>query len=269
MHVVRTALSRAKLSGIALLSGMAVSGAAIAIPTLQLYIEGATYNASEESWYFPGHQFRLWAIGNTNGPGGTGGSPIMNVRLAAVYDNPGSPVTITITPTVAGGDGEYGGFNDPSLPDKPKWLQTVSDGSAPLIGGSSSLPGHGEYGVGKAWQEFDLGNFTLSDSEIADFVTLFPQASLERGAQINVYDVKVEGADAHFDLYGQVTDSHGRVRNVFAPFSHDATDGPTSAPVPGTLALLGLGVTTLAFLRRRHLRPTQLRTELRGGPKTS
>jgi hypothetical protein len=224
---------------------------------LQLYIEGSTYSASEESWYFPGHQFRLWAIGNVAGPGGTDGSPITNVRLSAVYTNPGSAVTITIAPALVGGGGQYGGFSDPSLPATPTLLWTVTDGSAPLIGGNSSLPGHGEYGAGKAWQEFALGNFTLSDSQIADFVTLFPQASLQPGAQINAYDVTVTGADAHFDLYGQVTDSKGRVRYVSAPFSHDATDGPVSVPVPGTLALLSLGLSGFALRRRRQSPNTQ------------
>jgi hypothetical protein len=247
---MRIGLSHA-MGGLALLTGLGVSGTAAAIPTLQLYIEGGTYDGSEESWNFPGHQFRLWAIGNLSGPGGTNGTPITNVRLSAVYDNPGSPVTITITPTLIGGGGQYGGFTDPSLPGAPTLLQTVTNGSTPLIGGSSSLPGHGEYGAGKAWQEFSLGNFTLSDSQVADFVNAFPLAGLQPGAQINAYDITVTGADAHFDLYGQITDSNGRVSYISAPSSHDATDGPASVPVPATFALLGLGLIGLSFLRRR------------------
>src|SRR5262245_55213765 len=255
---MRIGLPRAAWGGIALLAGLGFSGTAAAIPTLQLYIEGGTYDSSssEESWYFPGHQFRLWAIGNVSGPGGNKGDPITNVRLSAVYDNPGSPVTITITPAFIGGaiqpPGQYGGFTDPSKPGTPTLLKTVTDGSAPLIGGTTFLPTHGEYGAGKVWQEFSLGSFTLSDSQIADFVNAFP-LPLQPGAQINAYDITVTGADAHFDLYGQVTDSKGRVSYISAPYSHDATDGPerVSVPVPGTLALLSLGLAGFSFRRQR------------------
>jgi len=57
---------------------------AYAIPELQLYIEGATYDTGSATWVFSGSgTFRLWVIGNINGPGGTGGLPIQDVKLAA------------------------------------------------------------------------------------------------------------------------------------------------------------------------------------------
>ena len=54
-----------------MLIGIFASGNAPAVPVLQLYIEGATYDAANESWYYPGHDFRLWTIANITGPGGT------------------------------------------------------------------------------------------------------------------------------------------------------------------------------------------------------
>ena len=46
-----------------------------AIPILQLYLEGGSYDAQTESWTItplespPGEPYRLWAIGNLGGPG--------------------------------------------------------------------------------------------------------------------------------------------------------------------------------------------------------
>jgi len=241
-----------------MLTGMALSSNVAAIPILQLYIEGATYDP-EKGWYYPGHSFRLWTIANISGPGRDDGSPITNVRLSAVYDDPGVPVTISITPALIGGSGNYNGFTDSSLPAAPTWLRTVTDGSTPLIGGSKYLPPHDEYGAGNFWQEFNLGNFTLSDSQIADFIAAFPLPGVF-GAQINAYDVVVTGADVHFDLYGQVTD-RGRISNVFATPGHDATDGPVTTldaiaaiGTPNTLALFAIGTLGFWFTRRRRPR---------------
>jgi hypothetical protein len=227
---------------------------ASAVPVLQLYIEGATYDTQEESWYVPSTTFRLWTIANLTGPGGTQGLPITNVRLAAVYDDPGTPVSITISPTTIGGNGAYNGFTDPSKPRVPVSLRTVSDGSSPLIGGNRYLPPHGEFGSGRTWQEFALGDFTTADSQIADFIHAFPTPSAGYSAQINAYDVVVNGSYAHFDLYGEVVDARGRVSYINAPFSHDATDGPNDVPLPATLALLGIGGIGLAASRWKRTR---------------
>lgn len=241
------------LAAAALALGVLGSGSAGAVPMLQLYIEGASYDAAKESWYYPGNEFRLWAIGNLTGPGGAGGLPITSVRLAAVYDDPGTPVTITITPTRIGGSdvGSYSGFSDPSTPGDPVLLGIVDDGSRPWIGGPHYLPNHGEYGAGRTWQEFLLSDFTTPDSQLGDFVNTFPVPGAQ-AAQIHAYDVRVEGAEAHFDLYGLVVNARGHTSYVFAPPSRDATDGPEARvlPVPATLALLGVGALALGALRR-------------------
>jgi hypothetical protein len=232
-----------------MLAGALVTSNAAAVPVLQLYIQGATYDPVEQSWYYPGHDFTLWAIGNLTGPGGTGGLAITNVRLAVVYDDPGTPVTITFTPT----SGSYMGFSDPSVPAAPTWLGTETDGSTPWIVGNKYVPNHGEYGAGRTWQEFSLGDFTTPDSQLGNFVDSFPAPGGPLDAQINAYTVHVDGADAHFDLYAQYQTERGQIHHLVAPGSHDATDGPDTrtVPLPATWALLGIGALALGAIRRK------------------
>ncbi len=245
----------------ALLLLLAGAPAARAVPALQLYVEGASYDPAHESWVFEssGAPIRLWVIGNVDGPGGAG--PIYDVRLSVVYPDPvpgngGPDVSITLTPSTTSG---LGGFLDPSTPGAPVWLQVNDDGALPLLGDGSALAAHGTYGPGFEWQEFALGDFTASDSPVADFIDVFPSAPAVTGGQINVYEVGFIGdvTDLHFDVYDHVVaGNHARYR--FAPFSHDAgtgTNSPVPAPEPGTVVLAGLGMLLLGGgLRARKVR---------------
>jgi len=215
------------ISAIALCCGLA-AGKAQAVPLLQLYLEGGTYDTTTETWVGTGGSngevFRLWAIGNVDGPGSKGS--ILDVKLSAVYDSTVGPLTISITPSTTGG---YMGFFDPSTPGAPTLLQTVSDGSLPQLGDGSNLPDHGQYGPGRTWQEFSLGDFTLTDSPVGDFITGVPTPGTTGNGQINVYDISVSNFDEHpftlhFDLYDHYI-AKGDAKYVFAPFSHDGENG--------------------------------------------
>jgi hypothetical protein len=120
----------------------------------------------------------------------------------------------------------------------------------PVRGDGSLLPTHGIYGPGVSFLEYDLGDFSLTDSPIGDYQgvpTSFPDVG-----QINVYSVTITGYESgvHFDTYDHtVTGKDGaQVKYVFAPFSHDAeVPEPTAA-----LLLLASGATYgLAGRRRR------------------
>ena len=217
-----------------------------AVPALQVYIDGATYDNAEESWKItsPSNEpLRLWVVGNVAGPGGKG--PLTDVRAAFAYSSGAGNVTLNITPTTTGGTG---GVTDPVRADGKK------------------LSKHGVYGNGIDWQEGALGDMTLTDSPIADFMSAFPHAPLEASGQINAYDISVaglnEGEWIHVDLYGAYFDNRGRVKSVFAPFSHDAefailsvtsTSGETPVPEPAAALILA---PFLAFLMYRRHRQT-------------
>ena len=235
-----------------------LSTRAHATPILQLYIEGATYNPATESWEATplnsssGVPFPLWAIGNVDGPGGKGS--ISDVRLSVAYDAVDEAPTILLTPGTTGG---FGGFTDPSIPTGTgTLLQIVTDGSAPILGIDDALPSHGVYGPGTHWQEFSLGDFTLRDSPVPDFIDSFPTETIPEAAQINVYDVGVLGGSGltmHFDLYGTIERANGA---RFAPFSHDADAMATIVPEPASVALFCTGALGALALKRRRRKKT-------------
>ncbi|MEX2139935.1 MAG: choice-of-anchor N protein [Pirellulales bacterium] len=250
------------MQGFAVILSMHVfSNTSFGILKLQLYIEGATYQADTESWVWessePGEMVRLWAIGNISAPGGKG--TIHDIRLSIVYDSDAVFSSIVLTPTKAGGTGMYNGVTDPSVaPIATAIGAPHDDGSVPLLGDGSPLPPHGEYGEGRTWQEFDLGDFDEPDSLIGDFIYSFP-TELHAGGQIHAYEVEVIGAtepfQLHFDLYNHIEAKNG-ARVTFAAFSHDGTIHPPIAQVPEASSILawllgGVACCVVRFARRR------------------
>jgi len=263
---MRALFTRRLLSLFAAAVAVTVCQSAQAIPILQLYVEGGTYDNSsgEETWVVTntGGAFRIWAIGNTAGPGGAGS--ILDVKLSVVYDSAfddREDFGISITGSEIN-TGDYLGWVDNAPADPALGGATiVSDGSTPLLGDGTPLPKHGEYGAGKSWREFELGDFTETLDSIADFIGSFP-TSPTIGGQINVYDVVVtgllEGESVHFDLYNHYM-SDSATKFVNAPFSHDGEGGggdtpvdPESVPEPSSIVLLALGALGAVRMGRRR-----------------
>lgn len=218
-----------------------LAGSAKAVPLLQLYVEGATYDQETETWIadFSGTgKVRLWAIGNVAGEGGKG--TIHDVKLAIAYSTGAVTPSFSFVSSTTNG---YGGFSDSSEPlpiVAPSQIGT--DGSIPKLSDGRDLPSHGEYGPGTSWQEFLLGDFSMTDSPTGDFTGAFPTTFSASGSQINVYEITISGTtQVHFDLYDNVQ-SKNKARAVFAPFSHDAGSGATVPDGGSTIALLSLAM---------------------------
>ena len=117
---------------------LAVASTASAIPPLQLYIEGATYDSVTGTWAYQqssaGEPIRLWTVANVEGPGSKGA--ISDVHLAISYAAGATP-DITLTGSTTG---NYGGWQDLTTPANSESFRTVMDGSAPMLSdGSRSL----------------------------------------------------------------------------------------------------------------------------------
>ena len=212
--------------------GLFTASSAMAIPALQLYIEGATYETGgtdSETWAKLGTgSFRLWVIADTSST-----FRIRDVKLVASYSDSyltTSPLLVpklTFSPTTASASS---GFTDSSTPADPYGLlnDILPTGSPFEEGGTDAenwshgggdsdinpagpLETHGMLVSGRTAIEWNLGLFDLIDSPIADFSPTtvgssgFPAPTTHSG-QINVYNVTVSGLEVgeqvHFDVYG-------------------------------------------------------------------
>ena len=185
---------------------LAIAASAQAIPVLQIYVEGATYDTNTQTWVTSQSDFKLWVVGDVDAQG-----PIQNVKLVASYF--GLNGTMTITPTTSGL------ITDPSTPGAPV-LATTGTASHPV------LPAHGIFNDATLhhWDDLAIGDMTATDSPIGDYsgAAAFPVSFPDNG-QVNAYQVHVTGWNkVHFDAYGVTINTvNGHETTWKTPFSHD------------------------------------------------
>lgn len=220
---------------------IALASTSFAFPELQLYIDGATYDAGSETWITDASSLDLYVISNMD---------LDNVLISIAldktefteFDNPDGIASANI-------GGTY--LNDWTWGDAP--LATVD----PDLPGDGDLAGHGIY---PSWYaEFNAGNFRVADGGgIGDVQPdafgdhfdpsagyLDPQNANQLG-EIKKFSVDLAGAFSfHFDAYSLNPD--GSIAH-FAPFSHDA--GSTHTPEPATMLLFGLGLAGAGVYRK-------------------
>ena len=204
---------------------------AFAVPNLQLFVAGGSYDEVSESWVTTDGTFQIYVIGANEA--------LSNVRVSMALGyaesfDPNGTVSVDVNGTTY-----------------DQWLY----GHAPLESAPGFDPGDdlSPHGVYPAWYtEFGAGDFGL----VGGVGDVQPQpdywdpsvdgylSGSNRLGQYKVFDIAVTGtAFIHFDAYTLNPD--GSIQ-YFAPFSHDAS----MVPEPGSMILLGMGFLGLGIYRR-------------------
>ena len=252
---------------IMLLAGALAASCAYAVPTLQVYIDGATagtIGGDEDTWFTGNSSFDLILVGAygpkttsiTNGtlvasvPQGQTGSITINgatLLTTAGSNGLGNPATnadIDVLTNVSGVDGySTKSFAPDNFNNHYPFQNNVSDFVL--------------YDVGSFSKDTAVHNFDADSGDIDLTNTL---------GQEKTFAVDVSGFDSvHFDMYAYQTDlmnGSGKKTQtslvstwswVINPGSHDATFTHTSVvPAPGALLLGSIGVGVVGWLRNRR-----------------
>ena len=215
----------------------------LAIPALQLTINGGTYDTTTETTVTSDTIFDLYSLLTADSAEG-------DYRLS-----------IAVVPALTvGAGGDYGSFTLNGTVFDVTGDMVFGTPPADTFGRPNSLPTHGifdtyymEYGfnfdptqTSKPYNVTDTGN-----------IGVIPVAGTGAFWQMFEFDVTDLTANTllHFDLY-RVDLTTGTLfsANSFAPFSHDAEDGPqgNNVPEPQILILLGMGLIVSVFASRRN-----------------
>ena len=235
-----TDMRRLSLGGLVVALAVGFASSAMAIPVLQIYIDGASYDSTTETWITTDTAFDLWVIGDVGSYG-----TISDLKLSAAVAT-SETGTITLTPGTAS---VLTGITDPSAPIAPTYNGLSADGAIPVLSDGTYLPTHGIYGPGTSFHEWALGDLMLTDSPIGDFISAFPSSFPSTG-QVNVYTVNVTGyTQVHFDAYDSIlTGSSQMIHAKFAPLSHDGG----LVPEPSGLVLFSAGLLVVGYAIRRR-----------------
>lgn len=284
---MRSASRTSNLSLAAIAAGAGIillnSGAARAIPVLQLYEEGGTYCSAcpggySDSWAISGTVgLRLWVVAD---------EPIYNVHFVASWnDISGNAPSLVLTGVTIGDPPTQAGI----ITNPASAYPGITDTSAPASVGSSTLGGSlgpggglqpppngydGVFGDGRQWAVFYLGDMDLDETMGVDTSLLSgsglgsatpqdsPNGDVPGGFQINVYDITflqaaLAGEIVNFDVWACTTPTaEADTCSSYAvfPYSHNAQwlQEENGIPEPWTLGLLGGSLIGLAALRRRR-----------------
>jgi len=219
-----------------ILSIFILTSSAIAVPDIQLFIDGATYDWDTQTWVATTTgSVDLYVISAND----TKDDIIVSLALGQ-SDDP-SLMTVDFGGTIINpGDWIYG--NAPLPPDWNPGGDVPPHGIFPTYFAEVHT---GAYGLGMNIGDVQPGSDFWDPS--------IPSGPANALGEYKIFTVDLSGpvgASVHFDAYTLNPD--GSV-DKFAPFSHDATT--TIVPEPGTIILMGSGLLGLglrAYRKRKR-----------------
>jgi hypothetical protein len=234
--------------------GMAVSS--WAIPNLQIYIPGATYDTETETWIINSYNYELWIVGAQLN--------IDDVKMAlAVPVNESGSINVTwLNPSAADyGIGAVSALNlniSGAIPysdyrasyassDPNPATYGFGENTTPQMGDGDYIPPHGVFPTD--FYEYFIGDFRLIET-VQNYIPGDEWGDTAQG-QIKKFYIAVDGYSVvDIVAYDHVIIGKNKAKFVFSPFSHDGDS--TTVPEPGMLILLGLGLIGLGSLRKRY-----------------
>jgi hypothetical protein len=266
---------RGKLIIIATLLLILVPTLSMAVPNLQIYIPGATYNTDTETWVIYEMNYELWVIGahlDVNDVKFAAAVPTNeNGSIEVTWLDPSSPdyggsgadnFTLTFLETDLDTDLNWLDYetyrssydlenpNEVYDPDNNPYKDpdpaTYGFGSGtPLAGDGAQIPPHGVFPTD--FYEYFIGDFG-TDELVQNYIP-GDEGDDEAYGEIKKFHIIVSDYTwVDIIAYDHVILSDNTAKYVFTPFSHDGANG---VPEPATMLLLGTGLIGLGWFGRR------------------
>lgn len=207
---------------------------AFALPNLQLYIPGGTFDSETETWVIGSSDFELWVVADLYD-----GSfdPTHRADLWDIY---------LVAALAQGTDSSAGNIDIFELGNVTPETNDMWRYGTPPPSETPSIGGHGIY---PTWYTQIL----VAESTVGMAATdsLYDYQDDITGPKsmgiIFKYFVSTTFDYVHFDAYGYTEPDGGKTDRTVAPFSHDAE----MVPEPTTILLFGLGLGVVGIARRR------------------